>query len=92
MFGEESDTEGLSEKKKKEIEYSYINLIIDETKFVFNDPQFQKSCLKLSRSVPKFQKYTLGIMRMKKATSQRNLTALNTSHGMSLKQLKSALK
>ena len=31
----------------KELEYTYINLFIEETKLIFNDSKFQKKILKV---------------------------------------------
>ena len=38
--------------RRKELEYTYINLFIEETRIIFDDPKFKKYVLKGSRSVP----------------------------------------
>jgi len=42
----------LQKRKSKELEYIYINLFIEETKLIFEDPRFKKSVLKGSKSLP----------------------------------------
>ena len=57
----------------------YVNLIIDETKYVFRDPVFQKKCLQFSKSVPKLHDYAMGMLSYRRSQSQENLEAIKYS-------------
>jgi len=47
------EIEGERQRRLKELEFTYINLFIEETRIVFNDPEFKSQVLKASKSLPR---------------------------------------
>jgi hypothetical protein len=45
-------TQEVRAQQSKALEYTYINIFIEETKLIFDDPRFQKQVLKGSKSMP----------------------------------------
>lgn len=59
--------------KRKELEYMYIDLFIEETKMIFEDPLFQKKVMKLSKSQKNLKDVLFNMKKFKRYSSYKNL-------------------
>jgi len=75
------EIEGERQRRLKELEFTYINLFIEETRLVFNDPGFKSQVLKASKSLPRlnFIVRDLGAYNLRFHTPRQEFSAHNDS-------------
>lgn len=61
-------------ENKKDLETTYINLFIEETRLVFEDPKFIKQVMRVSKSVPNLYGFILkDVSNFRRITSEKDL-------------------
>ena len=69
----ENNSVEVRKKVSKELEYTYINLFIEETKMIFEDPLFQRQVIKVSKSTPNLGFMLRDLGTFKRFASEKNL-------------------